>query len=107
MTMAIVYKNRSEIEKMRAANLVVCDVLDEIEAMVRPGVTTGDLGDRAMALVKKHKVEPAFLGYGDPPFPAVACISVNDEVVHGIPDHRRALEEGDIVSVDFGVAKDG
>jgi methionyl aminopeptidase len=107
MIMAIVYKNHSEIEKMRAANLVVCDVLDEMEGMVRPGVTTGELGDRAMALVKKHKVVPAFLGYGDPPFPAVACISVNDEVVHGIPDHERVLAEGDIVSVDFGVAKDG
>lgn len=105
--MAIVYKNHTEIEKMRVANLVVCDVLDEIEAMVRPGISTGELGDRAVALVKKHKVEPAFLGYGEPPFPSVICISVNDEVVHGIPDHSRKLNEGDIVSVDFGVAKDG
>ena len=105
--MAIVYTTRSEIEKMRAANLVVCDVLDEIEAMVKPGVTTGELGDQATALVKKHNVEPAFLGYGEPPFPSVICISVNDEVVHGIPSPTRALAEGDIVSVDFGVAKDG
>ncbi len=105
--MAIVYKNHAEIEKMRAANLVVCEVLDEIEAMVRPGVSTGELGDRAAALTRKHKVEPAFLGYGDPPFPAVICISVNDEIVHGIPSHRRVLREGDIVSVDYGVEKDG
>ena len=105
--MAIVYKTRSEIEKMRVANLVVCDVLDEIEAMVKPGVTTGELGDKATALVAKHKVEPAFLGYGEPPFPSVICISVNDEVVHGIPSPTRALAEGDIVSVDFGVSKDG
>jgi methionyl aminopeptidase len=105
--MAIVYKTRSEIDKMRAANQVVCDVLEEIGAMVRPGITTGDLGDRATALVKKHRVEPAFLNYGDPPFPAVVCISINDEVVHGIPSHDRELVEGDIVSIDFGVAKDG
>jgi methionyl aminopeptidase len=104
--MAIVYKTSAEIEKMRAANVVVCDVLDEIEAMVRPGITTLEMGDRAIALVKKHKVEPAFLGYGEPPFPAVICISINDEVVHGIPGSR-VLAEGDIVSLDFGVAKDG
>jgi methionyl aminopeptidase len=70
-------------------------------------VTTGELGDRATALVKKHRVVPAFLGYGDPPFPSVICISVNDEVVHGIPSPERVLHEGDIVSLDFGVAKDG
>ena len=105
--MAIIYKSRSEIEKMRAANLVVCSVLDELEAMIAPGVTTGELGDRATALCKKHKVTPAFLGYGDPPFPSVVCISVNDEVVHGIPDHGRVLQEGDIVSIDFGVEREG
>jgi methionyl aminopeptidase len=105
--MAIVYKTSAEIEKLRAANVVVCDVLDEIEAMVRPGVTTLELGERAAELVKKHKVEPAFLGYGEPPFPAVICISINDEVVHGIPSRDRVLAVGDIVSLDFGVAKDG
>lgn len=105
--MAIVYKTRSEVERMRAANQVVCDVLDEIEAMVRPGITTGDIGDLAMKLVKKHEVRPAFLGYGDPPFPAVVCISINEEIVHGIPSHAREVREGDIVSVDFGVEKDG
>lgn len=92
---------------MRAANRVVCDVLNQIEAMVSPGVTTWDLGVVATELVHKHKVEPAFLGYGDPPYPSVVCISVNDEVVHGIPSRDRVLMEGDIVSVDFGVEKDG
>jgi methionyl aminopeptidase len=105
--MAIVYKTDAEIQKMYAANQVVCDVLDELEAMVEPGVTTGALGDRALELVKKHQVTPAFLGYGDPPFPSVICISINDEIVHGIPSHGREIKEGDIVSVDFGVEKDG
>jgi len=105
--MAIVYKTPAEVDKMRAANQVVRAVLDEIEAMVRPGVTTGELGDRAFALVREHGVTPAFLGYGDPPFPAVICISINDEIVHGIPSRDRVIEEGDLVSVDFGVEKDG
>ena len=105
--MAIVYKTPAEVEKMRAANLVVCEVLDEIGTMVRPGVSTGEIGERAMELVREHKVVPAFLGYGSPPFPAVVCISLNDEVVHGIPNRKRVIAQGDIVSVDFGVEKDG
>ncbi len=105
--MSIIYKNHAEIEKLRAANQVVCEVLNEMEAMVKPGITTWDLGERATALVKKHKVTPAFLGYGKPPFPSVVCISINDEIVHGIPSKARVIEEGDIVSVDFGVEKNG
>ena len=105
--MAIVLKSLSEMEKMRAANRVVCTVLDEIEAMVKPGLTTWDLEARARELVEEFKVRPAFLGYGDPPFPAVCCISPNEEVVHGIASEERVLKEGDIVSVDFGVEKDG
>ena len=105
--MAITVKTRAELEKMWAANQVVCSVLDEIEAMVKPGTTTGDIGDLAARRVKEHGVKPAFLGYGSPPFPSVICVSVNDEIVHGIPSSGRILEEGDIVSVDFGVAKDG
>ncbi len=105
--MAIVLKSKSEVDKMRAANLVVCSVLDAIEAMVKPGITTWDLEARAREMVKEADVRPAFLGYGDPPFPAVCCISPNEEVVHGIASEERVLQEGDIVSVDFGVEKDG
>lgn len=105
--MAIIYKSSSEIEKMRAANLVVCDVLDQLEAMIEPGVTTGDLEQRAQEMVREQGVEPAFLNYGKPPFPAMTCISVNDEVVHGIPSRQRVLLEGDIVSIDFGVQREG
>jgi methionyl aminopeptidase len=105
--MAIVYKTDAEIEKMRLANQVVCSVLDEMETMVRPGMSTGEMGDRAMELVRQHEVTPAFLGYGEPPFPSVVCISINEEIVHGIPRLDRVIEEGDIVSVDFGVEKNG
>jgi methionyl aminopeptidase len=105
--MAIILKTKAEIKKMRAANQVVRKVLDEMEIMVRPGVTTGEMGERAMELVKKNGVVPAFLGYGNPPFPSVVCISINEEIVHGIPSHQRVIQEGDIVSVDFGVEKDG
>ena len=104
--MAIVYKTPAEVQKMHAANQVVRAVLDEIEAMVRPGVTTGALGDRALELVREHKVSPAFLGYGDPPFPSVICISINEEIVHGIPGSRE-MKEGDILSLDFGVDCNG
>lgn len=105
--MAIVCKTPAEIEKMRAANQVVRRVLDAIEAMVRPGVTTWEAGELASRMVAEHRVRPAFLGYGDPPFPSVLCISLNDEVVHGIPSRERVMADGDIVSVDFGVEKDG
>jgi methionyl aminopeptidase len=105
--MAIHYKTKAELAKMHAANQVVVKVLDEMESMVKPGITTGELGERAEQLVADHGVTPAFLGYGDPPFPSVICISVNDEIVHGIPNRGRVIEEGDIVSVDFGVEKSG
>lgn len=105
--MSIVYKSRNELHKMWAANQVVREVLQQIGSLIRPGMSTGEIGDRALELVKEHKVVPAFLGYGSPPFPAAVCVSVNDEIVHGIPSARRILRDGDIVSVDFGVAKDG
>ncbi len=105
--MAIIYKSSAEIEKMRAANMVVCEVLDALEAMIEPGVDTAMLEERAKAKVKEHDVKPAFLGYGSPPFPATTCISINEEVVHGIPSKERVLQEGDIVSIDFGVDKGG
>ena len=81
--MGIVYKSRAELQRMWAANQVVREVLDRVEEMIRPGITTGEIGDRAIEWVKEHGVVPAFLGYGSPPFPAVICISVNDEIVHG------------------------
>jgi len=105
--MAIIYKSQAELEQMHIANQVVCRVLDAVEDAVKPGVSTGELGELAKQLIKRYEAEPAFLGYGEPPFPAVICTSVNEEVVHGIPKNDRILVEGDIISLDFGVKKNG
>ena len=101
----IVCKSASEIERMRAANMLVADVLHELETLVAPGVTTADLDGAAEKLVRAAGAEPAFKGYRG--YPATLCASINEEVVHGIPSKKRALGEGDIVSLDMGVKLNG
>lgn len=95
---------------MRAAGLVVAEVLAAVRAAARPGITTGDLDQLARDRSAAAGAESSFLGYGAgfgvPPFPAVTCISVNDAVVHGIPG-AQVLADGDLVSVDFGVSLRG
>ena len=100
----IVCKSAAEIERMRAANMLVADVLAELAAMVAPGVTTSDLDTEAERLVRAAGAEPAFKGYRG--YPATLCASVNEQVVHGIPS-ARALNEGDIISLDMGVKLNG
>ena len=100
----IVCKSPGEIEKMRAANALVANVLAELAAMVAPGVSTRDLDIVAERLVREGGAEPAFKGYRG--FPATVCASVNHEVVHGIPG-ARVLREGDILSLDMGVKLGG
>jgi methionyl aminopeptidase len=97
-------KSRCEVDKMRRAAGVVSSILEELESMVAPGVTTKVLDREAERLIDKHGAKPAFKNYqvGRNVFPAVLCVSVNDEIVHGIPSGRR-LMDGDIVSLDFGV----
>lgn len=105
----IVLKGPAQIEKMRAAGRIVHEVLRETGAAAIPGVTTGQLEDIAARIISRAGATSAFLGYapsGNPPYPAWVCISVNDEIVHGIPG-RRALMEGDIVTIDCGVEKNG
>src|SRR5262245_51839690 len=97
----IVCKSASEIERMRAANALVADVLAQLGAMVAPGVTTKDLDAAAERLVRAGGAEPAFKGYRG--YPATLCASINEQVVHGIPSRARALKEGDIISLDMGV----
>jgi methionyl aminopeptidase len=100
----IVCKSPAEIERMRAANALVADVLAELAAMVAPGVTTLDLDVAAERLVRAGGAEPAFKGYRG--YPCTLCASVNEQVVHGIPSVR-ALVEGDIISLDMGVKLNG
>ncbi len=100
----IILKSISEIEKMRAANLVVRDVMDHMGAMVKPGVTTGELNRVAEEMIRSRQARPAFKGYRG--YNHALCTSVNEEVVHGIPGPR-ALKEGDIIGIDCGVLLDG
>ena len=100
----IVCKSPAEIEKMRAANQLVAKVLEDLAALVAPGVSTADLDAAAEAKVRAAGAEPAFKGYRG--YPATLCASVNEQVVHGIPS-RRVLASGDIVSLDMGVRLNG
>jgi len=102
-------KTRAEIEKMRAAARHVGEILLELRAALRPGMTTRDLDELAEKAIGQRGVVSSFKGYdphGLPRYPAVLCVSVNEEIVHGIPGDRR-VEEGDLVSIDFGVSVDG
>jgi methionyl aminopeptidase len=95
-------KTTSEIEAMRESGKMLATVLTVLTPRVEPGITTKALADAAAKELKALGGEAPFLGYGQPGFPDVICISVNDEVVHGIPS-QRVVKEGDIVSLDFGV----
>lgn len=105
--MKIYYKTKSEIEKMREANLVVNEVLDILEAHAKPGVSTAELNELADRSLKKLGATSAFLGYAHPPYPAVLCTSINHVVVHGIPRKDDILQEGQIVGIDFGAFMHG
>ncbi len=102
-------KTRREVESMRAAGRHVAEILLELREITRAGVTTGEIDARARQLIDQRGVVSSFLGYaprGLPAFPAVICISVNEEIVHGIPGERE-LRDGDIVTLDFGVEAEG
>ncbi len=98
-------KSERELELMRKAGGIVARILDEMCQMAKPGVTTGELDRFAELRTKELGALPAFKGYHG--FPASVCISVNEEVVHGIPSKKRILKDGDIVGLDFGVIYDG
>jgi methionyl aminopeptidase len=102
-------KSPREIEVMRAANLIVAEVLAELREHVHPGVTTAELDRIAEDLTRRRGAVPAFKGYevNGRVFPKSVCISINEEVVHGIPSEKRVLQEGDIVGMDFGVCYQG
>lgn len=109
--MSVELKSKHELEIMRRAGMIVYEVLQSLREMVAPGVSTRDLDRRAAELTAKHGALPAFLGYPSAsknvqPFPGVICSSVNDEIVHGVPNDS-PLRDGDIVSIDYGCCIDG
>lgn len=101
-------KSRREIEKMRVAGRIVAEVLALVESELRPGVSTSHLDRLAERHIRTSGAVPSFKGYGhrSNPFPASLCISIDDEVVHGIPGER-TIRDGQIVSVDAGAIYDG
>ena len=102
-------KTAAELRPMREAARHVAEILLELRERIRPGVTTGELDEYAAKQISARGVQSSFKGYdphGLPKYPAVLCVSVNDEIVHGIPGSRE-LADGDIVSLDFGVSVDG
>ncbi len=101
----IVCKSPAEIDRMRAANGLVAAVLTDLASAIAPGVSTGELDERAEAAIRAAGATPAFKGYHG--YPATLCVSINDEVIHGIPSRTRLIAEGDIVSVDVGAVMDG
>ena len=100
-------KSAQEIEAMRLPNRLVAQALVLAQKAVRPGVTTGEIDKIVADFFASHNAKPLFLGYpGKVPFPAVCCISVNDEVVHGIPG-KRVLKDGDLLKIDTGCQING
>lgn len=101
---AIIIKSPGEIAAMRRAGIVVASILKTLSKETKAGVTTHDLDDIAVSELTRYGVASSFKGYGG--FPATLCVSINDEIVHGIPG-KRVIQEGDIVSLDFGAIVDG
>ena len=104
-------KSPREIALMRAASQVVVKALAEVRRLAVPGATTADFNEAVAAIFRDHGATPLFKNYpnptkGKPPFPAVICASINEQVVHGIPN-RRVLKAGDIVSIDTGCKLNG
>jgi methionyl aminopeptidase len=100
------YKSKAEIELMRESSLLVSKTLAMLASQIKPGITTAELDKLAEQFIRDNGATPSFKGYGDPAFPFACCMSVNDAVVHGFPTNE-ALKDGDIVSVDVGVFKNG
>ena len=109
--MAITLRSPREIELMRQAGAVVADVLLKLKENSKPGVTTVDLNNIALQMVEEAGAEALFKGVRSPlskvPFPGAICTSINEQLVHGIPSEKTILNEGDILSIDFGVRLNG
>jgi len=101
----IIIKSEKELQLMREAGAVTARILHELSEMIKPGITTKEVDDFVEQIILENRMIPAFKGYNG--YPANACTSVNDEVVHGIPSKSRRLLEGDIISVDAGTIYKG
>jgi methionyl aminopeptidase len=100
------YKTKDEIELMRISSQLVSKTLAHLAMHIKEGISTMELNNIAEDFIKANGATPSFKGYGDPPFPYACCMSVNDAVVHGFPTNE-PLKNGDVVSVDVGVFKNG
>ncbi len=100
-------KTPAELKIMREAGRINATVLAKVRELLQPGVTTADLNAAAEEVLKSHNCVSPFKGYGRPPFPTSITVSLNDEMVHGIPHPKRKLKEGDIVSIDCGTIHEG
>lgn len=101
----IIIKSQREIELMREACKVTGEILRNLEGFIKPGISTQDINAYVENAIARYDMKPTFKGYGG--FPAGACVSVNEEIVHGIPSSKRILREGDIVSIDTGATYKG
>jgi methionyl aminopeptidase len=100
-------KSSAELDVMREAGRVNATVLATVKELLKPGVSTADLNAAAEEVLRKHGCVSPFKGYGHPPFPSSITVSINQELVHGIPSKQRKLKSGDIVSIDCGTVLDG
>jgi methionyl aminopeptidase len=104
-------KTKKEIDLLREGGKLHARILEDLKNMAKPGMSTKDLNDYAEQEIRKAGDKPSFLNYqpygADRPYPASLCVSVNDEIVHGIPSKKRILKEGDIVTCDLGVTHNG
>ncbi|MGX7681081.1 type I methionyl aminopeptidase [Jatrophihabitans sp. DSM 45814] len=100
-------KSPDQIRKMRTAGLVVAEGLAAMTAAAKAGVSTWDLDQVGREIISRHGATSSFLGYAYPPFPAVICSSRNEAIVHGIPRKSDVLEDGDLISIDYGAIVDG
>ena len=101
----IVLKSAREIGLMRRAGLILSEVMDFLPGFVAPGMSTQEIDEAVESLIRERGALPAFKGYRG--FPATVCISINEEIVHGIPSPHRRIKEGDIVGLDLGCIVDG
>lgn len=105
--MGVILKTKQEMQKIAAAGQIIVKIFEAAPSFIKPGISTQDIADFAERIIRTCGGIPTCLGYGEPPFPGAICVSVNDEVVHGIPHPEHIIESGDLVTLDIVVTLDG